>query len=312
MKRTSFTIKTTDEVTLNGYQWENDNGQAHGMIQIAHGMAEHILRYDAFSQFLTDNGWIVYGIDHRGHGESIANIDDKGFFAETNGFEKVVHDMKLLTDKIKENHPDLPLFIFGHSMGSFLTRRYTQVFEEDIAGIILSGTGGSKGLIGKIGLQIAKFEAWRTGVRTPSPLLDKLTFGQYNKKFKPARTKFDFLSRDDAEVDTYIADELCGFICTAGFFVDLISGLNTIHEAKELDKMDRQLPVFIISGDEDPVGDHGKGVKKVYESFVKRDQPVTLRLYEGARHELLNEKNREEVYEGILKWLEQTVKEVVN
>jgi len=311
MKRTQLTLPTTDELAINVYKWENKQSQPRGVIQIAHGMAEHALRYEEFSQFLTDNGWVIYANDHRGHGQTIANVDDKGFFANENGFDKVVHDMKLLSDKIKDDYPHLPLFIFGHSMGSFLTRRYVQIFNNDIAGIILSGTGGSKGVIGKVGLQIAKFERWRTGARTPSPLLDKLTFGQYNKEFSPARTKFDFLSRDEKQVDKYIADDLCGFICTAGFFVDLISGLDKIHQKQEMDKVNRSLPIFIISGDKDPVGDNGKGVKEVYEELYNRQENLTMKLYEGARHELINETNHLEVYEDILFWLNSNVEEKV-
>src|SRR5690625_4678230 len=308
MIRTQFSLQTKDGIHMNVYKWER-NSDVRGVIQIAHGMAEHILRYEPFCKFLTSNGFIVYGNDHRGHGGTIALVDDKGFFAESNGFEKVVHDMKLLSDEIKKEYPHLPLFLFGHSMGSFLTRRYIQLFQNNLAGVILSGTGKDKGLIGKIGLLIAKLEVKRRGARTPSPFLDKLTFGNYNKKFKPTRTKFDFLSRDTNIVDQYVEDELCGFICTAGFFVDLIYGLDLIHRKEEMEKVPYALPIFLIAGDQDPVGDNGKGVQNVFEQFNKRCEYVEMKLYKGARHEVLNEINRDEVYDDILQWLHQVLKE---
>lgn len=307
MIRSQFSLQAVDGIDINVFKWENTNVDVHGVIQIAHGMAEHILRYEPFCKFLTTNGFIVYGNDHRGHGGTIALVDEKGFFAEKNGFEKVVHDMKLLSDTIRIEHPELPLFLFGHSLGSFLTRRYIQLFHYDIAGVILSGTGGDKGLIGKIGLQIAKWEAKRRGLRTPSPLLDKLTFGHYNKKFEPARTKFDWLTRDTDIVDQYLEDDLCGFVCTAGLFVDLIYGLEIIHRKEEMNKVPYALPIFLIAGDQDPVGEEGKAVKKVYEQFNRRCENVELKLYEGARHEVLNEINREEVYADVLQWIHRVL-----
>lgn len=310
MKRTQFYFYSEDDVKINAYCWEpEEKMELRGVIQIAHGMAEHILRYEDFCAFMVDNGFIVYGNDHRGHGNSIIAPDDKGFFAESNGFERVVSDMNQLSATIKKDYPHLPLIILGHSMGSFLTRRYVQVYPNDVNGIILSGIGGDKGMLGKIGLRLAKWDRRRKGPRTPSPLMDKLTFGNYNKKFAPARTKFDFLSRDHAVVDEYIADDKCGFVCTTGLFIDLISGMETIHRNSEVKKTPSDLPIFLIAGNMDPVGDDGKGVQEVYDQYIQHGiDNISFKLYENARHEVLNEVNKEEVYQDILRWIKAIVK----
>lgn len=305
MKVTDVSFIASDGKKIQTYEWKNTQGKnIKAIIQIAHGMAEHVLRYEAFANFLTDQGCIVYGNDHRGHGKNIVAPDDKGFFTDDNGFHRVVADMYELTEIIKEKYPKTPIIIFGHSMGSFLTRRYIQLHGNQVDGVILSGTGGDQGIIGKLGLLVAKTEKRRIGRRTPSPVMDKLVFGKFNEQFKDARTDFDFLSRDEREVDAYIADDLCGFVCSSGFFVDLLEGINLIHQKKEVMKTPKTLPILLISGDQDPVGNNGKGVKGVYELYREVGcQHVAFKLYQGARHELLNEKNKEEVYEDILNWM---------
>ncbi len=313
MERTQFYFYASDGTRINAYRWDN-NDQVHiqGVVQIAHGMAEHILRYEEFCTFLSNNGFIVYGNDHRGHGGTIKAPDDKGFFAESNGFEKVVADMKQLTSIIEEEQPDIPIFLFGHSMGSFLARRYIQLYGNEIEGVILSGTGGRKGILGKAGLLLAKWERKRKGPRTPSTLLDKLSFGNFNKNFSPTRTEFDFLTRDTEIVDTYINDPKCGFICTTGFYIDLLEGIERIHQEDELEKTPKTLPVFFISGDQDPVGANGIDVETVYEMYLEHGyEYVSFKLYENARHELLNEFNKEEVYEDILRWIQAILKGVL-
>src|SRR5690625_699913 len=212
--KTPFNFTTPDQVKIYCYKWEKTrttNKRVKGLIQIAHAMAEHIRRYDSFSQHLTDHGFIVFGTDHRGHGQTASNKNDQGVFTRKDGFEKVVDDMKQLTAIMKEEYPHTPVFLLGHSMRSFLTRRYIQKSGESLQGVVLSGTGSDKGIISKIGILLAKLEVKRIGAQTPSPFLDKLTFGQYNKKYQVQRTKFDFLSRDERLVDEYITDDHCGF-----------------------------------------------------------------------------------------------------
>lgn len=298
----SFTLETTDGIHIHVHSWgEHKHPQA--IIQIAHGMAEHSARYNEFAQFLVEQGFLVYANDHRGHGETIGLPDEQGFFAPDNGFQRVVDDVKLVNDHIHANHPDVPVILLGHSMGSFVSRRYAQLYGKTINGLILSGTGYDQGVMGKAGIALAKVEMRRIGMRTPSPLLDQLVFGQYNKRFAPTRTKFDFLTRDVHQVDLYIDDPKCGFICTAGFFHDLFRGLTLIHKKREVARTPYALPIFIISGDQDPVGDYGEGVMKVYDLYNRYCENVDIKLYRDGRHEMLNELNRKLVYEDIYEWI---------
>jgi alpha-beta hydrolase superfamily lysophospholipase len=176
--------------------------------RMKNGMAEHIQRYEGFARELVSENLFVYGNDHRGHGIIGKMNNSLGYFADEDGFEKVVNDMFQLTSIIENEYPDVPIILFGHSMGSFLSRRYIQLFGQKLAGVILSGTGGDPGFMGKIGQLIAAREMKKKGRKTPSPLLNNLTFGSYNKGFRPNRTEFDWLSRDEQEVDKYIADVL--------------------------------------------------------------------------------------------------------
>ena len=305
MVRKECPFQAEDGISIAAYKWFNPSSQhIRGIVQIAHGMAEHILRYEAFAHFLVNKGFIVYGHDHRGHGRTAAREEDIGYFSDQDGFEQVVRDMKTFTDKIALAHPNIPIILFGHSMGSFITRRYIQLYGTDINGAIISGTGGDPGILGKFGKTIARRECKKKGRRTKSPLLDKLSFGSFNKQFKPNRTPFDWLSRDEKQVDLYIKDESCGNIFTAGFFADLFDGLHLIHLPQEVAKIPKDLPVLFIAGDQDPVGKNGKAVLKVVEQYKQAGmQHVSVILYEQARHELLQENNREEVYRDIEEWL---------
>ncbi|THE10919.1 alpha/beta hydrolase [Bacillus timonensis] len=309
MTSTDFTFLAEDSVTIYCKKWENPEATPKGIVQIAHGMAEHIERYDLFAKSLTNEGYIVYGNDHRGHGKTGTNAKLVGFFAEENGFDRVVEDMLQLTEIIKKNHPHTPIFLFGHSMGSFLVRRYIQIHGDKLAGVILSGTGGDPGFIGKVGMGLAKFEMKRKGKKTKSPLMNKLTFGSYNKSFRPNRTEFDWLSRDDQEVDKYIADPLCGGIFTAGFFYDLVSGVAKVNNHNANQHIPKELPMYFMAGDKDPVGNFSKGVLEaaaMYKNVGMNN--ITVQLYENSRHEILKEINKEEVYKDVINWLNTHIK----
>ncbi|MEH7238498.1 alpha/beta hydrolase [Bacillus sp. JJ1562] len=305
MTCTDFTFLTDDGVTIFCKKWEGESQAiSKGIVQIAHGMAEHIERYDIFAKALTEEGYIVYGNDHRGHGKTGANVNLMGFFTDENGFERVVEDMLKLTDLIKKSHPNVPIFLFGHSMGSFLSRRYIQTHGNQLSGVILSGTGGDPGFIGKVGLGIAKLEIKRKGKKTKSPLMNKLTFGSYNKAFSPNRTEFDWLSRDDKEVDKYINDPLCGGIFTAGFFYDLVDGVAKVNNLSTNKNIPQKLPMYFIAGDKDPVGNNSKGVLQAADMYKKIGiKDVTVQLYENSRHEILNELNKEDVFYDVVNWL---------
>jgi len=303
LKPTENKFKTNDSVTIFYHQWVPKKGLK-AVVQIAHGMAEHSKRYNRFAGVLTKKGFAVYANDHRGHGKTAGSLENVGYFADENGWRLVVEDMHTLTQIIKKNHPGLPVFLFGHSMGSFLSRNYIFLFGKEIKGVILSGTGGNPGLLGKIGHFIAKRESRNKGKKFRSPLLKKLSFGKFNNAFKPNRTEFDWLSRDDAEVDKYVDDPYCGGDFTAGFYEDLLSGINAINNTKNIKKIPKNLPVYLFSGAMDPVGNKGKGVKQVFKSYQKAGiRDVTMKLYENGRHEMLNETNREEVFKDVLTWL---------
>ena len=303
MQSTTTTVTAGDGTVLHTNRWLPD-GPPKAAVQLAHGMAEHSARYARLAAALTDAGYAVYAHDHRGHGTT-GGEDDHGFFADENGWASVVDDMRRVTGLAQDENPGLPLFLLGHSMGSFLARSYVIEDSGGLAGLVLSGTGGDPGLLGKAGLLIAKGEARVRGRRHVSPLLDKLTFGQYNAAFKPNRTPFDWLSRDEAEVDAYLADTMCGQTFTSGFFVDLVGAQPTINDRRKVARVRRDLPVLLIGGDKDPVGRNGKGVREVAEQYRSVGvTDVTCTLYPGARHEIFNETNRDEVTADLIRWLD--------
>jgi alpha-beta hydrolase superfamily lysophospholipase len=308
MKSDTFTYKTDDGTNVFVYRWLPEKGKPKAAVQIAHGMAEHAARYERFAKELVKEGYAVYASDHRGHKMTAGNLENVGFFAKENGWRLVVEDIHQLTGIIKKENPGVPLFLFGHSMGSMLGRNYIFLYGKDIDGVIISGTSADPGLLGKIGLIIAKREKRKKGEKFRSELLTKLSFGEFNKPFKPNRTDFDWLSRDDAEVDKYVDDPYCGNVFTTSFFVDLIDGVNVIHDKKNIAKTPKDLPMFIFSGDKDPVGKNGKGIRAVHKLYEKAGlKDLKLKLYPDARHEMLNETNRDEVFKDIIQWLNDHV-----
>ncbi len=281
------------------------DGTPRGIVQIAHGIAEHVERYDAFASFLAENGFVVFANDHLGHGKSINDLTELGFFAENGGWEMAVEDMRKLHDLASEEFPGLPYFLFGHSMGSFLARTYIIYFRSGLDGVILSGTGHQAKALVLGGKMMGKMEMKKKGAKYKSEMLNNLAFGKYNDGFDTPRTISDWLSRDEAEVDKYIEDPLCGYIPTASLFYDMMCGIDFITKARNLQRMNKSLPVYFMSGDADPVGENGKGVLRAYKSFLSAGmKDVAVKLYHEGRHEMLNELNREEVYKDILNWIE--------
>lgn len=305
MRTDTFLLDTADETPVFVHCWSPE-GTPRAAVQLAHGMAEHGARYERFAQALTDAGYVVYAGDHRGHGKTVRDPNDVGYFKDEEGFDAVVDDMSVLTQRIKADHPGLPVFLFGHSMGSFLSRMYVTKYGSELAGLVLSGTGGSAGPLGKVGRAIAGAQAKVKGRRHPSGLMNKLTFGQYNAAFKPARTDFDWLSRDEAEVDRYIADPKCGELFTVGFYADLLHGLERVNDDKVVSATPDDLPILLVSGSNDPVGGkEAKGVREVAAQLRTTGvREVTTTIYPEARHELLNETNRDEVTADLLAWFD--------
>ena len=305
VKQASLSFHTNDGTEISVSKWVLDGeGKPKAIVQISHGMAEHIQRYDKFARELVSQNIFVYGNDHRGHGTTGQLNDNIGYFSDEDGFEKVVNDMSQLTTIIENEYPEVPIILFGHSMGSFLSRRYIQLYGQRLAGVILSGTGGDPGVLGKLGRLIAAREMKKKGRKTPSPLLNNLTFGSYNKGFHPNRTEFDWLSREEKEVDKYIADTFCGGIFTSGFFNDLLGGLEVINKPNNIKSTPSDLPIHFISGSKDPVGNDTKGVMKTYQAYKQAGiKDLSYQFYDNARHELLNETNKEDVTADIIKWI---------
>lgn len=280
-------------------------GEPKAVVQLIHGIAEHIGRYDEFARFLNAHGYVVAADDHMGHGGSVEN-GVKGYFS--GGWLSAVEDEKRLHDEIAAQYPVLPYFILGHSMGSFLLRTYLYMYPGELSGAIISGTGWQPEAALRAGLALCRLEQLRIGETGCSKLLKELMFGAYNKKFRPNRTPNDWICSDPAVVDAYTNDELCGFDATVGLTRDMLTGISMNQKKENLAKMDKELPVLFISGMQDPVGAMGEGVLACIDAFKRAGiRHVTIRLYPEGRHEMLNEVNRTEVYADILSWLEQRI-----
>lgn len=302
-----FTASDGKAITF--YHWAPaDKNRVKGVVQIAHGMAEHAQRYDRFASFLVDNGFAVYANDHRGHGKTAGLQEAIGYIEEGSFWLKAVSDMRSLHELAKKDFGNKPYFFFGHSMGSFLIRDYISKYGNELKGAIISATGGDPGLLGKIGVMIAKIESFFKGRKKQSPMLDTMSFGKFNAAFKPNRTGHDWLSKDEKEVDKYVDDPTCGTIFTTGFFIDLLYGVNLVNSKSVFANTPKELPIYLFAGAMDPVGDNGKGVTEVYEKFKDAGiKNVQIKLYKNGRHEMLNELNRDEVYSDILNWLKSNL-----
>ncbi len=284
------------------------DGAPRAVVQIVHGIAEHIERYDDFMRFLAENGIVAVGDDHLGHGKSVTEPGDLGFFNDKDGWDYAVMDEERLHDQMREEYPDVPYIFFGHSMGSFLTRTLIIKCPDKYDAAILSGTGHqSKALVYAGGL-LANLTVKLKGARADGQQLNDVAFGTYLSHITDPRTPFDWLTRDEAAVDKYIADPMCGFVCTASLYRDMMDGVKFITTQSNIDKMDKTKPIYFMSGAEDPVGDYGVGVDRAYKAFCKAGlHDVKIRLYPGGRHEMLNETNHLEVYKGILDWINEKI-----
>jgi len=295
-------IKTHDGIDLFIRIW-NDVPNPRGVIQIFHGMAEHSARYDGFARFLNRKGYIVYADDHRGHGYSIGENNVLAYIGD-DGFNHIVEDEKEISEIIKEKYKDLPLYIFSHSFGSFIGQEYIIRYSKDIDGIILSGSAKQDGLDIKAANILASIQNRLLDNKLPAKLIDQLSFGSYNEKFNNPQTPFDWLSRDTEKVSKYISDDLCGYISPINFYYNLFKAFPLLYKLDRLENITQELPILIISGDMDPVGKYGESVKDLYKQYDNLGiRDITLKLFEDGRHELLNESNREEVYDYIYEWV---------
>ena len=265
--RENFKFKDSDGIELNVYKWI-PKGEKIGVVQISHGMTENVLRYD------------------------------------NEGFDWLVRDLYELISNAKQENKGLPIYLFGHSMGSFVSQRFVELHGKDIDGLILSGSNGEPTKLTPFGILISRLEIKLFGRKHTSKVMDKLSFGNFNKKFKPNRTPYDWLCSVDSEVDKYIANEHCGFVCSSSFYYDLLRGLKEIHNEKNFISIPNELPIYILAGDMDPVGFFGKGIMNLYEKLKNNGiKDVKYKLYKDKRHEILNEDNKEEVMNDISIWL---------
>lgn len=284
-----------------------ENGEIKAVFQIAHGMAEHLERYEAFADFLCKNGIAVYINDHLGHGSSVKDKNELGYFGATDGWKNFVEDCHELTKIAKDENPGKPYIFFGHSMGSFVARAYSIKYADEINGAIYCGTAGPNPAAGA-GKAVADLIIRLKGDHYKSKLIDKMAFGTYNSKFE-GRTAFDWLSRDNFQVDKYIADDLCGFLFTAAGYRDLFSLLAYVSSKEWFANLSKELPVLIISGAMDPVCNYSKGIEQVCSSLKDAGKTnVNKILYSDARHEILNESACfDKVCSDVISWIDSVI-----
>lgn len=282
------------------------DGEVKGVVQIAHGMCEYFERYTEFAAYLCEHGYAVCGNDHLGHGGSVNDASEYGYFSEENGWQNAVEDMYALTKLAKERFSDKPYILLGHSMGSFLARAYVTRHGSMLDAAVFCGT---KGEMKGIPALLAVIEMMKSvfSDNFHSRLLDKLAFGLYNAKIKPHRTRYDWLSRDEKIVDKYAKDDKCTFIFSLNGFENLMKVLWYVSDDKWFETYPKDLPTYLIAGSADPVGNYGKGVLSVFNRLFVQNCDVEMKIYRGARHELLNETNKQEVYEDVLSFIESVV-----
>jgi len=284
-----------------------DPSSVKAVIQIAHGMAEHLERYEPFADVLCAHGFAVYINDHVGHGKSVKNDDELGYFGKKDGWQNFLGDCRKLMETAQSEFPGKPYIFFGHSMGSFIARAFSAKYAADLAGAVFCGTAGPNPAAAA-GIIIANLISKLKGDHYRSKLIDNIAFGSYNKR-TPGRTPFDWLSRDDFQVDKYIADPYCGFLFTANGYRDMFTLLNAVSGKDWFASFDKNLPVLLIAGGDDPVGPYGDGVKKVRDLLAANGKKnITMHIYEGGRHEILNESALfDKVCDDVIAWAESII-----
>ena len=300
-----FTLPSTvPGRTLHGFRCVPE-GQVRAVLQLSHGMVEFIDRYRPLAEYLADRGILVTGHDHLGHGASIRTKEDYGYFAEPDGNRAVLADLHAVTVLTKELYPNLPYFLLGHSMGSFYARQYLCEYGRELNGAIIMGTGFQPKALVKVAKTLCRVLAAFHGWHYRSSLVANLSFMGYNKGLE-GRTTHDWLNRDQAEVDKYLAEERCTFTFTLNAYYSMFSGILRLHDPAFLARMPKELPLLFLSGDADPVGEQGKGVRRAIQSLKDAGvQNIESIFYPGARHELLVETNKLEVFGDIAAWLDK-------
>lgn len=305
MKQTSF-LSCDKKSNIHVVIWEPDKKvfpTPLAIVQIAHGMVEYIERYDDFARFLNKAGILVVGNDHLGHGQSAKSDEDLGYFRHDKPENALILDMHHLTNIIKDKYPNTPYFLLGHSMGSFMTRKYCSIYGDELDGVIISGTGNQSPAIVSVGLILTNIVGLFKGERYRSKFLAKTMMSGYNKKIPNAKTSSDWITRDEEIVDKYVHNKYCTFLFTVNAYKGMFRNIKYIQKKHNIDKIPADLPMLMASGLCDPVGGYGKDVKKLYTIYSKHINDITLKLYENDRHEILNELDKDVVYKDILDWI---------
>ena len=308
MIKKEFIFSSTDGRTqIHAIEWVPEN-EVKVILQIAHGMVEYIDRYHEFARYLADRGVCVVGHDHLGHGKSVCREDEYGYFPQPDGNKCVIRDIHRLRAITEEKYPKVPYFMLGHSMGSFLLRQYLTMYSKGLAGAIIMGTGHQPKVILQAGQLVCKITAMFKGWKYRSQLVNNLSFGSYNKKFEPAETSIDWITSDKEKREEYINEPLCNFTFTVGAYYQMFEGMKVLDTKGSVDKIRKDIPVFFVAGADDPVGDFGKGVEKIYEKYKAAGiKDVNIKLYKDDRHEILNETDRETVYEDLYEWIKSRI-----
>lgn len=305
--REFFYLSSDGRTNLHAVVWQGE-APPRAVLQIAHGICEYIERYDRFARWMAEQGVLVVGNDHLGHGESWQEPERQGLFAEQGGWDKVVEDAEALRARMAAEYPGLPYFLLGHSMGSFVARTHLIRYPGRLSGALISGTAQQPEPMLKAGYLLTGLLARLKGADCRSGFIKSLLFGPYNRAFKPNRTDCDWISSDNEVVEAYCQDPGCQFLPCVSLYRDMLGGLRFIGDPANLTLMDPATPVLFFSGQEDPVGEQGKGVERAYQLFVSAGcVDVQCKLYPGGRHEVLNEVFREQVYADVLAWLESRI-----
>lgn len=305
MGKIEFKLPSRDGIhKLHVVFWKPEQ-EVRGVVQISHGMIEMIERYDAFAHYLNDNGFAVIGNDHLGHGLTAGRDEDLGYFCRKNMSATVVSDLHRVTRYAKKHYSDVPYFLLGHSMGSFMARRYIMTYGNELTGAILVGTGKQSTLTLVAGKALSEFIRFTRGDRYHSKLIERLAFHNYLSHIKNPRTESDWITRDEKIVDLYCENKYCNFKFTVNGYRTLFEVLTFIQKDYNIENIPRELPLLFLAGGMDPVGNYGKSVNEICCEYKKKGiNDVSMKLYPDDRHEILNELDREQVYGDILRWLE--------
>lgn len=306
MTRKEFYFSSADKKTrIHAVEWQPE-GTPKAVLQISHGVTEHMLRYEELAEYFTKQGYVVVGNDHLGHGTSIAEGAKPMYFGPKDSWHWVQEDMYTCLKLTKRHYPNLPYILLGLSLGSFIARSFLITHPGEVDGVVLAGTGQSPAWQLSMVRWLADKEAHKAGDDNTTPMIQQLSFGTYNARFAPNRTGFDWLCASESGLDTYIGDPLRGENMSAGLFREMLSSMIFSGDLKNQKKMDKEVPVLLISGEDDPVGDMGKGVERTRASLAKAGvRDVTKKIYPGRRHDIFREDNRQEVFRDICGWSEE-------